>query len=79
VNIIKVLTDKNLFAPLFKDPSRWHAWEVYLRGLFGLPIANKKDLALFKKCTGFEYKPGGGSGNPLSSPAGGARRAARPL
>ena len=58
MTIIEALADKNLFAPLFKDPKTWHAWEVYLRGLFGLPIADAADLTLFKECTGLEYRPG---------------------
>jgi hypothetical protein len=57
MNIIDALHSKDVFAPLFKKPETWHAWEVYLRGLFGLPIKNEKDQALFKDCTGLEDTP----------------------
>ncbi len=58
MNVIDAWYRKDIFRPLFKNPSTWHAWEVYLRGLFGLPIEGAEDLALFKDCTGFEYTPG---------------------
>jgi hypothetical protein len=58
MNIIDAWNRKDIFRALFKDPSTWHAWEIYLRGLFGLPIENAEDLALFKDCAGFEYAPG---------------------
>ena len=52
MNIIDALHNKAIFGPLFKDIRTWHAWEVYLRGLFGLPIEDEKDRKLFKACTG---------------------------
>jgi len=58
MNIIDAWHRKDLFRPLFKDAKTWHAWEVYLRGLFGLPIESAEDLALFKDCTGLEGTPG---------------------
>ena len=54
MTIIDAIYSREISVPLFKDPRTWHAWEVYLRGLFGLLIANKKDLALFKECAGLE-------------------------
>lgn len=41
MNIIDALHRKDVFAPLFKDPWTWHAWEVYLRGLFGLGLERR--------------------------------------
>ena len=58
MNIIDAWHRKDVFRPLFKDPTTWHAWEVFLRGLFGLPIDGAEDLALFKDCTGLERTPG---------------------
>jgi hypothetical protein len=57
MDITDALHDKTIFGPLFKDPKTWHAWEVYLRGLFGLPIEGAEDLALFRDCTGLEAPP----------------------
>ncbi|MCJ7588507.1 MAG: hypothetical protein MUQ00_11510, partial [Candidatus Aminicenantes bacterium] len=54
MNIISAIHSREVFRPLFKDPKTWHAWEVFLRGLFGLPIESAEDLALFKDCTGLE-------------------------
>jgi len=58
MNIIDAWHRKDIFRPLFKDLSTWHAWEVFLHGLFGLPIESAEDLALFKDCTGLEGTPG---------------------
>jgi hypothetical protein len=58
MNVIDALHSKDIFGPLFKDLSTWHAWEVYLRGLFGLPIETAEDRVLFKDCTGLEGTPG---------------------
>ncbi|MEN6560470.1 MAG: terminase family protein [Acidobacteriota bacterium] len=57
VTILDVLHDKKLFAQLFKDQRTWHAWEVYLSALFGLPIRGEKDLELFRQATGLEEPP----------------------
>ncbi len=57
MNIIDAWHSKEVFGPLFKNPKSWHAWEVFLRGLFGLPITEAADLALFKDCTGLEEPP----------------------
>ena len=58
MNIIDAWHRKDVFRPLFKDPKTWQAWEVFLRGLFGLPIESAEDLVLFKSCTGLEGTPG---------------------
>jgi hypothetical protein len=57
MDITDALHSKTIFGPLFKDPKTWHAWEVFLRGLFGLPIESAEDLALFRDCTGLEDPP----------------------
>jgi hypothetical protein len=57
MNIIQAMKDKNLFGPLFKTPASWHAWEIYLSALFGLPIVKTADLDVFKKCTGLDVPP----------------------
>ncbi|MGA2533825.1 MAG: hypothetical protein ABSG19_12420 [Candidatus Aminicenantales bacterium] len=56
MNIIQAIHTR-VFRPLFKDPSTWAAWEVYLRALFGLGVDGEKDLALLKACTGLEEAP----------------------
>lgn len=57
MNILQAIRDHNLFGGLFKGPESWHAWEIYLSALFGLPITGAPDLALFKGCTGLEAPP----------------------
>jgi hypothetical protein len=59
LSIVQAVQDEHIFRPLFKDPKTWHAWEVYLRALFGLPITGKADRALFKECTGSDMAPQG--------------------
>jgi hypothetical protein len=49
VDILRTLTDPNLFASWFKDRETWAAWRTFLGALFGLPI---EDEALFSACTG---------------------------
>jgi hypothetical protein len=51
LNIIDALRSRTVFAPLFKDPRTWRAWEVYLRGLFGLEMEDPKDKRTFKDWT----------------------------
>ncbi|MBA7596007.1 hypothetical protein ES703_02976 [subsurface metagenome] len=57
MNIIEALHSDNFFKSLFKDIGTWHAWEVYLRALYGLPIEDRKDRKLFKDCTGLRRSP----------------------
>ena len=45
-----------IFRPLFKDPSTWVAWRVFLKTLFALPLDNA-DLALYRQCTGRQNPP----------------------
>jgi len=56
-DIIQAMKSKALFAPLFKDPTTWRNWEVFLRAIYGLGIKDPQDLALFKACTGRETPP----------------------
>jgi hypothetical protein len=56
MNIIQAMRDRNLLGSLFKDPASWHAWEIYLGALFGLPI-DAADLATFERCTGLSRPP----------------------
>ncbi len=58
MNIIQAIQSPLVFRPLFKDLETWHSWEVYLRALFGLDIERKKDLELFRSCTGLETPAG---------------------
>jgi len=57
MNIIDAIQSNAIFRPLFKDLSTWHAWEVYLSGLFGLPIQGEADRLLFESCTGLNAGP----------------------
>jgi len=41
MTIIDAIYSREIFAPPFKDPRTWHAWEVYLRGLFGLGLERR--------------------------------------
>jgi hypothetical protein len=56
MNIIQAIRDWNLFGAMFKDPASWHAWEIYLSALFGLPI-DAADLGVFRQCTGLIGPP----------------------
>jgi hypothetical protein len=55
MNIIDALHDERFFKPVFKNIKTWHAWEVYLQVLFGLPIDIVEDSLLFKEVTGLDY------------------------
>jgi len=57
MNIIKAMNSPSVFRPLFKDPKTWHAWEVYLRGLFGIGFEDAADRELFRACTSLDAPP----------------------
>ena len=57
MNIIKAMTDPNLFGRHFQPLDSWEAWIVVLSAVFGLPM-NRKQRRIFKKLAGFDYKPG---------------------
>lgn len=59
MTIIDALHRPEIFAPLFRDPATWRAWEVYLRGLFSLEIEDAADKRLWKACTGLSKPPAG--------------------
>ena len=56
MNIIEALDSPAIFAPLFKDPSTWSAWRVFLTSLFGLPMDDEQ-LAIFRECTARDVAP----------------------
>lgn len=57
MNILDALHSKSVFRPLFKDLATWHAWTVYLSGLFGLELEGAADRKLWKDCTGLAKPP----------------------
>jgi hypothetical protein len=59
MNILDFIHGRTLGGPLFRDLKTWHAWEVYLRGLFGLEIEDAADRKLWKACTGLQKPPAG--------------------
>lgn len=57
MNNIHALHSPKIFRPLVRNPMTWHAWEIYLRGLFGLGIEHAKALKTLKTSTGLESLP----------------------
>jgi len=57
MNIIQVCNDPRLFKEYFADLESWRSWFVFLKALFGIPITNRKDMKLFRKCTGLHKQP----------------------
>ena len=57
MNIIKAMTDPNLFGRHFLPLESWESWIVVLSAVFGLPM-NQKQRGIFQKLAGFDYKPG---------------------
>lgn len=55
-DIIQACTDKRLFAPWFKDPESWVAWDAFLRSLFGLEMPANA-MRIFQDCTGRSTAP----------------------
>ena len=60
ITILDAMSDRNLFAPWFKDPASWAAWRAWLAALFALPMTPEQ-FAVYKQCTG--------RSDPPSSPA----------
>jgi hypothetical protein len=54
--IVQAINDKDLFRPVFRKLKTWGGWMVLLKALFALPMA-KKELALYRECTGREKAP----------------------
>lgn len=59
MNIIDALDDPRFFKPLFKDPSTWRSWRVFLKSLFGIPITDRTEKRIFRSCTGLSKQPKG--------------------
>ena len=57
MNIIDAIHDERLFRGLFKDLTTWRAWMVFLKALFGIPIDDPADMALFRDATGLMEQP----------------------
>jgi hypothetical protein len=57
------MRSQKVFRPFFgslaskERRESWHSWEIFLAGVFGLPIAPGPDLELFKHCTGLGSAP----------------------
>lgn len=56
-SILAALRSPALFKLAFRDLKSWHAWEVFLSAVFGLPIAAGPDLELYRRCTGRSSPP----------------------
>lgn len=54
MNIIEMLQHRELFGglPAFRDLTTWKNWLVFLKALYGLPLADEAELDAFKKFTG---------------------------
>lgn len=60
MNIIEKIQHRQLFGalPCFQNLKTWANWFVFLKALYGLPLANDSELAAFKKFTGrSNYNP----------------------
>lgn len=57
MNIIDAINDERLFKPLFKNLDTWRSWMVFLKALFGIPIDDSADMALFRDATGLNEQP----------------------
>ena len=56
MTIIEAIEDANLFKNWFPDEASWGAWMVFLKALFGLPLA-KGEMATYRRLTGREKAP----------------------
>jgi hypothetical protein len=57
VNIIEAMEDPRFLRPSFRDLSSWRSWMIFLRALFGLPITDPGDLAIFREATSLTDPP----------------------
>ena len=57
MNIIDAINDERLFKPLFRDPTTWRPWTVFLKALFGIPIDDPAVMAIFRYATGLTEQP----------------------
>ncbi|MBI5320882.1 hypothetical protein [Bradyrhizobium sp.] len=51
LTLLEAFSDPRLFAPFFKDPDSWIAWQALIGAAFGLPMTGDH-LAIYRKCTG---------------------------
>ncbi len=58
MNIIEAVEDKALFGSLFKDPSTWCNWRVFLKSVFGLELT-VEETETFKRLTARSVAPAG--------------------
>ena len=52
MNIIESLRDGQLLGQFIEDPETWGSWFTALKAFYGLPYDSKKELSLYRKCTG---------------------------
>ena len=57
MDIVRAMTDPNLFGRHFDPLDSWEAWVVVLAAVFGLPMT-RTQRRIFKKLTGLTYRPG---------------------
>src|SRR5262249_20704644 len=51
ITLTQAMTDPALFGKVFASPSFW-TWRVIARVMDGLPLVEKREIELFKQCTG---------------------------
>lgn len=56
LTLLDAISDPNLFAPWFKDPSTWQAWFAFIAALFALPMTADQ-LAIYREHTGRNEPP----------------------
>ena len=56
ITLLQACGDKHLFAPWFKNPASWEAWNAFLKALFGLPMSDAES-AIYSACTGRTEPP----------------------
>ena len=56
MTIIEAIEDAKLFKPWFRDEASWAAWMVFLKALFGLPLA-RGEMATYRRLTGRQKAP----------------------
>jgi len=54
MNIVEIMEDPRFFRPLFRDQETWRSWKVFLKALFGIPMAGKTERRLLRQCTGLK-------------------------
>jgi hypothetical protein len=56
ITLSSALVDPALFGTTFRAPSFW-AWRVVAKMIDGIPLAEPRDIELFKQCTGRNHLP----------------------